>query len=180
MILFDDLGLLALACLGLFCTAAAVLVMKSSATRRRYSSEPPFRPRPLLNKGEARLLTILDRVVPDILGPSARVCPQVSYGEFLACSKFSKFARMNSRRADFVVISGDHRVALAVELQGSGHLGRTSKSAKAAHKADRTKRRALIEAGVPLLEVGRAASETAIAAQIRGLISPHQEGRTSC
>lgn len=125
-------------------------------------SGPPFKQQPLLNKGEGRFLAVLDRVVPEIWGPTARVCPQVSYGEFLSCAKFSKFARMNSRRADFVVITADHRVALVVELQGSGHFGSTAKSTLKARYADLTKRCALNEADIPLLEVGRAASETSV------------------
>ncbi len=143
-------------------------------------SGPPFKQRPLLNKGEGRLLTLLDRVVPRIWGPNARVCPQVSYGEFLSCSKFSKFARMNSRRADFVVITDDHRVALVVELQGSGHFGSTSKSARKARDADRIKRSALNAASIPLLEVSRSEQETAVMAKIRALIASRAYKHMPC
>ena len=109
---------------------------------------------PLMNKGEFRVFSILERS----LSQSARgfrLMAQTNLGEFLKpdpktpdALKSEAFASINSKRVDFLVIDTSGRAALAVEVQGSGHyLGQT------AFMRDAVKKEALRRAGVPLLEV---------------------------
>ncbi len=113
-----------------------------------------FESQRLLNRGEYRLLLILEQVVRE-LDDGFRVMAQTSMGEFLrpkqgsANSYISNLAyrSINSKRLDFLVINRFGFPALAVEYQGEGHYRSRS------FMRDAVKREALRKARVELLEV---------------------------
>jgi len=110
---------------------------------------PKFTTMPLLNKSEIRLFKILQQVTPY----GFHLFAQVSYGEFLRCANNRKFWTFNAKRADFVICDAEFNVAAAVEYQGRGHHGSTSKSQKNAKHRDSVKRNALTEANIPMIEI---------------------------
>jgi len=110
---------------------------------------PSFQSRPLLNKSDQRLFPLIVSALPQ----HCRVMCQVSYGEFLSCKSQKKFFSINAKRADFVVCDSSFRVLAVVEYQGSGHYGKTFRATLNAKRRDNQKRRALQEAGIPMIEV---------------------------
>jgi hypothetical protein len=112
-----------------------------------------FERRPLLNRGEAEVLHVLEDCVP--LQDGYRVMAQTSLGELIRPSPRSgterevrnAHASINSKRLDFAIIDPAGYLALAIEYQGTGHYQRD------AFKRDAVKREALRRAGVALLEV---------------------------
>lgn len=124
------------------CVAAAAIVLGRI-------TQPVFSARPLLNKSEGRLFWILVQAVPR----DWRVMTQVSYGEFLSCASGRKFFSINAKRADFVLCDREFDPVAVIEYQGRGHFGKSRRSRADANRRDRQKRRALKEAGIPMIEV---------------------------
>ncbi|WP_323035292.1 DUF2726 domain-containing protein [Pararhodobacter sp.] len=126
---------------------------------------------PLMNKGEYRVFSILERTSAG-LRDGYRVMAQVNLGEFLkpepqteVALKEEAFASINSKRVDFLIIDRTGQGALAVEYQGSGHyLGQT------AFLRDAVKKEALRRAGIPLLEVTPDMRPDDITAQMKRLL----------
>lgn len=112
-----------------------------------------FAARPLLNKSEARVFAVLEPLVRRHFGPGVRLMAQVTMGEFLTSKDRAAFLSINPRRVDFLIVDSGFRPLCAVEYQGSGHYGSTKAQADRARDGDRTKRRALQAAGVPLIEI---------------------------
>ncbi len=108
-----------------------------------------FESKTLLNKSEQRLYRMVEGIVPS----DCRVMAQVSYGEILRCKNRRKFFSINAKRADLVISDPHFNVLAVIEYQGQGHYGPTVKSRRNACDRDRQKRRALAEAGVPLIEI---------------------------
>lgn len=105
-----------------------------------------FAPRKLLNKREARLFTLLERVVAQE-APQWRVMAQVSLGEILSSPSEAAYRAINSKRVDLLIIDNHGHPLHAVEYQGSGHhLG-------PAATRDAVKREALRKAGIGFIEV---------------------------
>lgn len=83
----------------------------------------------------------------------------VSYGESLKCRKpgsncdHRKFWTVNAKRADFVLCNDAFYVVAVIEYQGGGHYGSSPKGLVSSIKRDNTKRKALSEAGFPLIEI---------------------------
>jgi hypothetical protein len=111
--------------------------------------EPKFIAVPVLNKTEKRLFA----AISSIIQPNLRLCPQVSYGEFLGCKSSRKFWKINAKRADMIVVNEDFHVVAVIEYQGSGHFGKTKTSRSNSLRRDRQKQKALKEAGIPLYEI---------------------------
>ena len=119
-----------------------------------FISKVDFKPRPLLNRSEYRILRILEEVAQDIPG-GHRVMAQTSLGEVLApqMTSGSKEARdlafrsINSERLDFLVIDGYGMPVLAVEYQGHGHYNDRT------FMHDAVKREAVRKAGIRFLEI---------------------------
>lgn len=107
----------------------------------------------LLNKSETAVLAALDACVRDVFGPDARIFSQVSYGEFLKGETRGAHAKINQKRADFLIASPAETVVCVVEYQGAGHYGRSQASREKAQVSDSVKRSALSSAGIPLVEV---------------------------
>lgn len=112
-------------------------------------NQPRFTSRVLLNRSERRLFWILVKLAPR----GWHVLSQVSYGEFLSCKSSRKFFSINAKRADFVLCDASFAPVAVIEYQGGGHYGNSRKSRADAQRRDRQKRRALAEAGVPMIEV---------------------------
>ncbi len=122
-----------------------------------------FIARPLLNYSEYKLFGYLHRHIASVFGPDARLMCQVSYGEFLKSKSIAKFRKINAKRADFVVVDGSFNVLAVIEYQGKGHYGNSFLDRLDADKRDRTKRRALKSAGIPLFEVPPQFSHSSLA-----------------
>ena len=96
-----------------------------------------------------RLFKILQQETP----ANFHLFAQVSYGEFLRCANNKKFWTINAKRADFVICDKSFNVLAAIEYQGSGHNGSTSKSRQNTENRDRVKRKALAEANIQMIEI---------------------------
>jgi hypothetical protein len=163
----------------LFICAAVILVaviiiakLSSGSTPRETVGkdvEDSFTAVSLLNQSEARLLGALDTVVGPIFGPKARVFAQVSYGEFLKGSSRSAFAKVNQKRADFVVADTAGTVLCVIEYQGTGHYGRGPAAREKAEKSDKVKRAALASASIPMVEVPAKYTVESVRGQLQGV-----------
>ena len=109
--------------------------------------------RPLFNAAERMVLSHLDHLCRQTFGDEARVMGQVSYGEFLKGSTRPGHARINQKRADFVICDRAGKVLCVFEYQGSGHFGRTARDRENARERDRVKREACAAAGIPFIEL---------------------------
>lgn len=117
-----------------------------AADQLRIVERATFRSRPLLNRGEARLLRVLDDACATE-SDGWRVMAQVSLGEILASPDAEAYRAINSKRVDLLLIDGDANPRHAIELQGSGHhLG-------PAATRDAIKKEALRRAGIGYAEV---------------------------
>ena len=105
-----------------------------------------FEPRPLLNKGEARVFAELDKLVI-ARNPGWQVMAQVSVGEFVESKDPEAHACINSKRVDLLLIDADCRARHALEYQGTGHH-----QGNAAAR-DAVKKEALRKAGIGYHEV---------------------------
>lgn len=92
----------------------------TAAEQLRVVMEAEFSARPLLNAGERRLLSVLDKALADD-SPGWRAMGQVSLGEILASPNEAAFFAVNSKRVDFLIVDADCRPLHAVEMQGAGH-----------------------------------------------------------
>jgi len=141
--------------LGLFALVAAA----AAGGKKPADEFGRFTRKPLLNKSEKKLVLALDAVVPDAFGSGARILSQVSYGEFLKGEGQAARARINQKRADFVIVDADFEILCVIEYQGAGHYGRGEKARENAELRDRVKRAACASAGIPLVEVPAKFSE---------------------
>lgn len=105
-----------------------------------------FKPKRLLNKGEAKVLAALEPIVAE-LEPGWRVWTQVSLGEVLDADSVEAFNTINAKRVDFLLVDADQRPRMAIEYQGQGH------HQGAAAARDAVKREALRRARVGYGEV---------------------------
>jgi hypothetical protein len=139
-----------------------------------FVSRVQFETQPLLNKGEFQVLLVLEAVVRDI-NSGFRVMAQTSLGEILKPKRqlWSETASnlayrsINSKRADFVIVSATGHAVLAVEYQGNGHYQGT------ALMRDAVKREAFRTAGVALVEVPARFEKAEIAKQVRQILQRH-------
>ena len=105
-----------------------------------------FKPRPLLNKGEARVFAELDKLVI-ARNPGWQVMAQVSVGEFIMSPDAEAHACINSKRVDLLLVDADCRARHAIEYQGTGH------HQGSAAARDAVKKEALRKAGIGYHEV---------------------------
>ncbi len=124
--------------------------------------EPAFRANPLLNRPEAKLY----RMIAHRLPKGYHLMAQVSYGEMLRCASAAKFLTVNTRRADIAITDRAFNVIAVFEYQGPGHYGRNVQSALRARRGDAAKRRALDEAGIPLIDIPKHFDATTVDAAL--------------
>ncbi len=131
---------------------------------------PPaaFASRPLLGRTEARLY----RMVAARLPQGARLMAQVSYGEMLRCADRRRYWLVAALRADMVAVDAGFHVLAVIEYQGEAHHGFSMRSARAARRRDRLKRRALEEAGMPLVEIRPGFDGATVAAALEAALPP--------
>src|SRR3546814_19170181 len=77
--------------------------------------EAEFSGRPLLNRGERRLLSLLDKILAEE-SPGRRAMGQVSLGELLASPNEAAFFAVNSKRVELLLVDADCRPLPAGEL----------------------------------------------------------------
>ena len=117
-----------------------------AADQLRCVENAKFSARPLLNAGERRVFSALDRAVAEH-APGWRVMGQVALGEILASPDKAAFAAINSKRVDLMIVDNEYLPIHAVEFQGAGHY----QSSAAAR--DAVKKEALRRAKVGYYEV---------------------------
>lgn len=136
-----------------------------------FVSAVEFERQPLLNKGEFRVLLVLEAVVRE-LRSGHRVMAQTSLGEVLRPKRNGNtvdedlaFRSINSKRSDFIVVDRRGLAVLAVEYQGGGHYQGS------ALQRDAVKRAVFESAGVTLIEIPSQFDTEALARQVRGVLS---------
>jgi len=129
--------------------ALCLIALSTTLSTKKTTSLPPFQKRALLNKSEQRVYHALCDGMPD----GWNVMCQVSYGSFLKNRSFKRYATINSKRADFIVVDPSLQVAAVIEYQGTGHYGNSAQSRERAIKSDKTKREATTEARITFVEV---------------------------
>lgn len=118
-----------------------------AADQLKLVSKASFTPRPLLNRGEAKVFAALDKAVI-ARNPGWQVMAQVSLGEFLASPDKDAFLAANSKRVDFALMDENACVVHALEYQGSGNHAGDCAAAR-----DAVKKEALRKAGIGYHEV---------------------------
>jgi hypothetical protein len=120
-----------------------------AADQLRTVMRADFRPQALLNKSEARLFKVLDKMVIEMAPPGWQVMAQVSLGEILRCEDKAAFGCINSKRVDLLIVDADCNPLHAIEYQGGGHY----QGAHATAARDAVKKEALRRAGIGYDEV---------------------------
>ena len=131
-----------------------------AAEQLRVVMAAEFKPRPLLNQGEARLFAELDKLVR-ARNPGWQVMAQVSVGEFIMSPDAEAYGCINSKRVDLLLVDADCRARHALEYQGTGH------HQGSAAARDAVKKEALRKAGIGYHEV--VAGQTT-PKELRGLV----------
>jgi hypothetical protein len=120
-----------------------------AADQLRAVMRADFKPQALLNKSEARLFKVLDKMVIEMAPPGWQVMAQVSLGEILRCEDKAAFGCINSKRVDLLIVDADCNPLHAIEYQGGGHF----KGAHTTAARDAVKKEALRRAGIGYDEV---------------------------
>lgn len=136
----------------------------AAAAQLRAVMEASFTARPLLNAGERRLLSVLDKALTEE-SPGWRAMGQVSLGEILASPDEAAFLAVNSKRVDLLIVDADCRPLHAVEMQGTGHHQSNTTAAR-----DAVKREALRRAGIGYVEVVSGDTPAEVRAMVRKLV----------
>jgi len=135
-----------------------------AADQLRIVMEAKFKPRPLLNKPEQRLLSHLDRALIEE-APGWRAMGQVSLGEILESDDDAAFFAINSKRVDLLIVDVDCRPLHAIEFQGTGHYQGTAAA------RDAVKKEALRRAGIGYLEIVSGDTPADVRAMVKRLAS---------
>jgi Protein of unknown function (DUF2726) len=123
--------------------------LPDAADQLRTVMKADFKPQALLNRAEARLFKVLDKMVIEMAPPGWQVMAQVSLGEILRCEDPEAFRCINSKRVDLLIVDDECRPLHAIEYQGGGHF----KGAHATAARDAVKKEALRRAGIGYDEV---------------------------
>jgi hypothetical protein len=119
-----------------------------AADQLRTVMKADFKAQPLLNKSEARLFRLIDKIVLE-LRPNWQVMGQVSLGEILRCDDKEAYWCINAKRVDLLIVDAECRPIGAIEYQGGAHF----KGAHATAARDAVKKEALRRAGIGYEEV---------------------------
>lgn len=120
---------------------------RNAADQLRQVMSASFRPRPLLNKPERRLLSVIDKALAEET-PGWRAMGQVSLGEILWSEDKDAFWAVNAKRVDLLIVDSECKPLHAIEFQGTGHHLGTETAAR-----DAVKKEALRRAGIGYIEV---------------------------
>ncbi|WP_332872394.1 DUF2726 domain-containing protein [Allopontixanthobacter confluentis] len=135
-----------------------------AADQLRHVMRAQFTARPLLNKGEQRLLTVLDKALAEE-SPGWRAMGQVSLGEILASPDKDAYFAVNSKRVDLLIVDALCKPLHAVEFQGKGHHTGENTAAR-----DAVKREALRRAGIGYVEVVSGDTPAEVREMVRKLV----------
>lgn len=119
----------------------------NAAEQLRCVMEATFKPRPLLNKPERRLLSVIDQSLKEDC-PGWRAMGQVSLGEILWSDDKDAFLAINAKRVDLLIVDENCQPLHAIEFQGTGHHIGNETAAR-----DAVKKEALRRAGIGYVEV---------------------------
>lgn len=136
----------------------------AAADQLRVVMEAPFSARPLLNQGERRLLSVIDKALAED-SPGWRAMGQVSLGEILSSPSEAAFFAVNSKRVDLLIVDADCRPLHAIEMQGAGHHQSDNTAAR-----DAVKREALRRAGIGYVEVVSGDTPAEVRSMVRKLV----------
>ena len=151
--------------------------LRDPRTQLKAVEQVGFRTVPLLNKTESGVWAVLTEALKD--HPGLSLMAQISMGEILEpdpatgsdAQRDAAFRSINSKRIDMGVFDQDHRLRVAIEVQGSGHfLGN-------AEARDKVKREVFTRAGVPLVEVFERDKPATIAARLEEALRPPRADR---
>lgn len=129
--------------------ALLLIVLVPLLRRVVLGAEPRHEARPLLSEWERGALAALRCAVP----PGWHVCPQVRIADFLTVTggaekaRFTANSRIRHRSVDFLLIDGDARPRLVIELDDNSHR-QTSR-----RRRDEQNDAAYEQAGVPVRHV---------------------------
>jgi Protein of unknown function (DUF2726) len=175
-------------CLGM-ATILLVLIPRRRIARRPWQSPAPnladpatqmqaiaqvdFETRRLLNREEAPLLPLIERILRTH-GDGHRVMAQTSMGEIIRPREGSAtrdarnaaHAAINAKRLDFAIFNRFGHLVAAVEYQGTGHYQNN------AFMRDAVKREAIRKAGVPYIEVPAKYDTEDVTRQIIRIVAP--------
>lgn len=119
----------------------------TAADQLRVVMGASFNARPLLNKPERRLLSVLDNAL-ESKSPGWRAHGQVSLGEILWSDNKEAFWAINAKRVDLLIVDANCKPLHVVEFQGTGHHISEEVAAR-----DAIKKEALRRAGIGYVEV---------------------------
>lgn len=128
--------------------------LSNPQTQLEAISQVNFERRRLLNKTEYNVLRVLEKIVAES-GDRHRIMAQTSLGELIqpksssasAAQRKRAHASINSKRLDFAIVDRFGLLAVAIEVQGSGHYHQKT------FLRDAVKREALRRAGIELVEI---------------------------
>lgn len=123
-----------------------------------------FTSRPLLNKPERRLLSVLDKALEEE-SPGWRTHGQVCLGEFLWSDDKKAFWAINAKRVDLLIVDDECKPLHAVEFQGTGHYMGDEAAAR-----DAVKKEALRRAGIGYVEVVSGDTPSEVRSMVRKLV----------
>jgi hypothetical protein len=115
-----------------------------AADQLRTVMNADFKAQPLLNKSEARVFRVLDKLVVELAPSGWQVMAQVSLGEILRCEDKAAYGCINSKRVDLLIVNAESQPLHAIEYQGGGHF----KGAHATAARDAVKKEALRRADI--------------------------------
>jgi hypothetical protein len=144
-----------------------------AADQLRTVMEASFKPRPLLNQPERRLLSVLDRVLSEE-SPGWRAMGQVSLGEVLWSDDKDAFWAINAKRVDLLIVDCDCKPLHAIEFQGKGHHMSEETAAR-----DAIKKEALRRAGIGYVEVITGDTPAEVREMVRKLVGRVQASHGS-
>lgn len=117
-----------------------------SSDQLRIVSQHEFYKRKLMSKEEFFLFKKLESILEN-KHPGFRVFPQVALGEVMGAKNDATYRCINSKRADFIIISRFGDPVAVIEYQGSGHYQGN------AIERDAVKKEACRRAGIAYHEV---------------------------
>lgn len=135
-----------------------------AADQLRTVMKANFSARPLLNRGEQRLLAVIDKTLTEE-SPGWRAMGQVSLGEIVASPDKDAYFAVNSKRVDLLIIDAECRPLHAIEFQGTGHHTGENTAAR-----DAIKKEALRRAGIGYVEVVSGDTPADVRGMVRKLV----------
>lgn len=141
-----------------------------AAEQLRCVMDAEFKARPLLNRGERRLLGVIDAALVEH-SPGWRAMGQVSLGEILSSPNEDAFFAVNSKRVDLLIIDAECKPLHAIEFQGKGHHTHNNTAAR-----DAVKKEALRRAGIGYVEVISGDTPAEVRELVRKLASKERIG----